>query len=282
MIYLIFSICCSVGVAAIFRYSEGKSIPRFGLLSVNYLIAVFISLPGSNFLSREAHKFESLLFAAVIGVLFVAGYILLMIAIKKLGIAIPVALMRLSAVLPTIGSIMFFSEIPEILQVMGIGLAFLSLPLAGQEKLDLRQWRKFFSKGFGWALVLFFSFGITEFALKVQTEVFPTVIISQFLLVIFSTAFLISMAIAIFQKTRFSTEPILLGILLGILNYFSTYLFIKALQLLPGIMVYPTNSIGIIILSTIIGFIIWKERLSKRNFYFLLLASVALVLIHQN
>lgn len=282
MIYLILSICCSVGVAAIFRYSEGKSIPRFGLLAVNYLIAVVISLPGSDLASGAFHGYVPLLFGVLVGILFVVGYILLMISIRKLGIAIPVALMRLSAVLPTLGSILFFSEVPKILQMAGIGLAFLALPLAGPEKMVRKEWRNFLSKGFGWALVLFVSFGFTEFGLKVQTEIFFQISISQFLLLVFSTAFLISTAIATSRRTRFSTNLVILGVLLGVLNFCSTYLFIKALQLLPGILVYPTNSIGIILLSTLAGFIFWKERLSAKNYLFLLLASVALILIHQS
>lgn len=282
MIYLIFSILCSVGVAAIFRYSEGKTIHRFGLLSVNYIIAVILSIPNSSLDSGIFYNYVPFLFGIGIGILFVAGYILLMISIRKLGIAIPVALMRLSAVLPTLGSIFFFFEIPAILQIVGISLAFISLPFAGKGKILKKDGRNFFAGGFGWAFVLFLSFGITEFGLKVQTEIFPQISISQFLLLIFSTAFLISIAITVYQKTRFSMNLILLGVLLGILNFFSTYFFIKALQLLPGILVYPTNSIGIIILSTLTGLIFWHERLNKRNYFFLILASIALILIYQN
>jgi multidrug transporter EmrE-like cation transporter len=54
----------------------------------------------------------------------------------------------------------------------------------------------------------------------------------------------------------------------------------RALQVLPGIVVYPINGVGTIMLSAITSMLLWKERLTRSNYAFLALASVALLLIY--
>ena len=66
----------------------------------------------------------------------------------------------------------------------------------------------------------------------------------------------------------------------GIINFFSSFFVMKALQVLPGIVVYPMNGIGTILMSAITSTIVWKERLTRNNYIFITLASVALLLIY--
>jgi multidrug transporter EmrE-like cation transporter len=53
-----------------------------------------------------------------------------------------------------------------------------------------------------------------------------------------------------------------------------------SIQGLPGIVVYPMNGIGIILLSAVTSMIFWKERLTLSNYIFIVVASIALVLIY--
>ena len=101
-----------------------------------------------------------------------------------------------------------------------------------------------------------------------------------FLTIIFFTAFLVSSIVAIFQKVTFSVSVIGYGVLLGVLNLFASYSLMRALQLLPGIVVYPINGVGTILLSALTSLILWKERLTRSNYAFIALASIALLLIY--
>jgi drug/metabolite transporter (DMT)-like permease len=237
----------------------------------------------------------------VIGILFVCSYVLMVLSIRRLGVTIPISLMRLSAVLPTFGSILFFAEVPNPLQWGGIVLAFLALPLASTEWLSLSNLVEVLQNGFGWGLLLFGVFGITNFIFKIQLEVAPLHNPYHFLAVLFPVAFFVSCFMLLRYKT-FTTqtgmEPradvttydeitpqssqriLLAGLILGTLNVFSNYFFMRSLQQFPGIVVYPVNGIGIILLSAITSLLLWQERLSKKNYVFIVLASLALFLIY--
>ncbi|GAK54918.1 hypothetical protein U27_01749 [Candidatus Vecturithrix granuli] len=301
MIFLLLSIICSVSIAHVFRYVQEKSLPMFGLFAVNYFVGFCVAVWGSD----EAfwRQWSPFLFVlgGIIGILFVCSYVLMVLSIRKLGVTIPISLMRLSSVLPTFGSIIFFAEVPSVLQFSGIVLAFLALPLATQESLSCSNLAKLFHNGFGWGLLLFGVFGVTNFIFKIQHEIVPLYNPYHFLALLFPVAFLVSCLMLLRYKTftaqtgmelrsdlttydeitpRSSRNILCAGLILGMLNLFSNYFFMKSLQQLPGIVVYPINGVGIILLSAVTSLFLWQERLLKKNYLFIALASLALLLIY--
>lgn len=280
MIFLLLSIICSVSIAHLFKYVEGRTIPTFGLFATNYLVGAAVAFSGSYQELLQTRSVPFILLGVTVGGLFVCSYILMIQTIRKSGVTIPVSLMRLSAVVPTFGSIILFSELPKTLQLVGILLAFLSLPLASEERIVFTNLMQIMDNGFGWGLMLFVVFGVANFIFKIQQELFPIANPYQFLAIIFVTAFLVSLSVAIRQKTQITKAVLGFGLILGVLNLFASYFLMRALQELPGIVVYPINGIGTIVLSAITSLILWKERLTKGNYGFIALASVALLLIY--
>lgn len=282
MIFLVLSVICSVSIAHLFKYVEGQSLPTFGLLATNYAVASLVALGGSY--QEESAFLRPIpfwLLGIVVGVLFVGSYVLMIVTIHKLGVTIPVSLMRLSAVLPTVGSIIFFAEFPQKFQVIGILLAFLSLPLTSEERLVFTNLTRILDNGFGWGLLLFVVFGIANFVFKIQRELFPMGNPFVFLAFIFPTAFLVAASLALRQKARMTKPVAAFGMVIGLLNLGANYSLIRALQDLPGIVVYPINGVGIILLSAITSLILWKERLTRSNYAFIVLAAAALLLVYQ-
>ena len=254
--------------------------PMFGLFEVNYVVGSAVAFWGCDETFWQHMSTRLIVLGLILGILFVCSYVLMVLTIKKLGITLPVALMRLSAVLPTFGSIMLFAEIPKSLQMAGIALAFLSLPLASQERLLLKNLFRVLHNGFGWGLMLFVVFGITNFTFKIQRELLPLENPYHFLAIIFPTAFLVSMMMVIRRNIPITKTVLKVGTVVGGFNLFSSYFFMKALQRLPGIVVYPMNGIGIILLSAVTSMIFWKERLTVSNYIFIVVASISLLLIY--
>lgn len=301
MIFLLLSILCSVSIAHVFRYVQEKSLPMFGLFAVNYFVGACGAVWGSDEGFWRQWSPFLLVLGGIIGVLFVCSYVLMALSIRKLGVTIPISLMRLSAVLPTFGSIIFFAEVPNALQFGGIALAFLALPLATQESLSCSNLVKVLHNGFGWGLLLFGVFGVTNFIFKIQYELAPLSNPYHFLAVLFPVAFFVSCLMLLRYKTftaQTGMEPrsdlttydeitpqsftsiLCAGLILGMLNLFSNYFFMKALQVLPGIVVYPINGVGIILLSAMSSLFLWQERLLRKNYLFIALAALALLLIY--
>jgi drug/metabolite transporter (DMT)-like permease len=280
MTFLLLSIFCSVSIAHLLKYVEGKPIAKFGLFATNYLVGALIALGGSYPAFQQIRIDPVMWLGVIIGGLFVCSYVLMTLTFKQLGVTIPVSLMRLSAVLPTFGSIIFFAEVPQPLQIIGIVLAFLSLPLTSEERLVFTNPGKILTNGFGWGLMLFMAFGTANFIFKIQRERFHTQNPYDFLLIIFITAFLISTLVALVQRVKLTPAALGYGVILGTLNVFASYSLMRALQVLPGIVVYPINGVGTIVLSAVTSMIFWKERLTRSNYAFILLASIALLLIY--
>ena len=280
MMFLLLSIFCSVGIAHLFKFVEGKPITTFGLFATNYFVGACIAVSGSYQEFQQIRTLPFILLGMLVGVLFVCSYVLMTLTIGKLGVTIPVSLMRLSAVLPTFGSILFFAEVPQPLQVLGIVLALLSLPLTSEERILFTNPKKILENGFGWGIMLFVVFGTANFIFKIQRELFQMNNPYYFLAIIFVTALVVSTGVAIYQKARITRYVIGYGVILGVLNLFASYSLMWALQDLPGIVVYPINGVGIILLSAVTSILLWKERLTRSNYAFIALASIALLLIY--
>ena len=279
MLYLGLAVICSVGIAVTFTYAQRARIAVFPLFAVNYTVATAGALIGSGASLHSVASPWPLLLGMVLGGLFVWCFWLFMQAVSRLGMTIPVALMRLSVVLPTVGSVLLFAESPDATQVAGMVLAFVALPLASREAPTRANLRVLISVGLGWGLLLFLSYGVTDFLFKVQQEILPAVRPYELLTVVFLTCLGITATVSLLRHERITGTTAGLGLLLGTLNLFSSYFFIRALGELPGIVAYPANGIGVILLSALVAVLLWKERLPRRNILSLLLASVALLLI---
>jgi len=101
---------------------------------------------------------------------------------------------------------------------------------------------------------------------------------------IFCTALLVGIGFLVYDYvkngTRFEFKSILAGIVLGVPNYFSIIFIFKALAANDeASFVYPVNHVGTILLSTMLGLLLFKERLQVRNWLGILLAVAAISLI---
>lgn len=279
MLYLIFSIMSSVSIAHIMKIIGLRKIPLWNTIAINYLFAVSISLYYTP-LSNLQQPLGSLAIGVFLGALFLGTFFLFAKSVNRLGVSISVSLMRLSAVIPTMGSIVFFSEDPATRQIAGIIIAFMALPYSAMEKPGANTIRQFRKNGLLLGMALFFAFGINDMGLKFETGLYPQVDNTTFLTIIFSVAFIFSVTVALIRREYLNFRTILTGLALGLVNYLSTLFFLLALRSLPGMVVYPVNGIGIILLTAISGFFLWKEKPATHNYIFFAMAILALLLIY--
>ncbi|MEG2871152.1 MAG: hypothetical protein RR875_06350, partial [Clostridium sp.] len=70
------------------------------------------------------------------------------------------------------------------------------------------------------------------------------------------------------------------GIMVGIPNYFATWLLLVALTKLPAYLVYPSYSVGTILVVSIISVFFLKDKMTRRQVYGCGLILAALVVLN--
>ena len=299
MVFLLFSIACSATIALIFKRSESKNRNRYALLTVNYLVAITVSLtlimqegwPFSGFDlwkiwpemwaalgETELANEESLAWAVTVGLgagfFFFAAFVYYQIAIRHHGMSIARAFQKMGAMLPMVLSLVLWRELPTSLQGVGIALAVASLTMVNMPRGDA-------GKALKPALLLVFLFGgMATFSNKVFQKYGMQDHKAVFLMVTFSTAFVFSLITLIIQKKPFGKKDLLWGVAVGAPNLFTSYFLIMALDSLPAAVVYPAFAAGAIVVVALVDLLVFKEQLSRVEKIAILLTIVALVLIN--
>ena len=102
---------------------------------------------------------------------------------------------------------------------------------------------------------------------------------------LFCFAGLIGTIILIFksfkEKFKCHIKTVLGGIVLGIVNYFSLFYLIKALQYngLESSTLFTINNVAIVMVSSLVGLLLFKESISNKNWIGIGLAVVSILLV---
>lgn len=280
----------------LFKLAERREFDRTALLTVNYaaaaLLAVALQDPG------QAESITPGLVALGVGqgVLFIVGFWLFSLAIRLAGMGLAAGVMRLSVVIPVVASWAIWGEMPAPLQFVGLALAAGAFVLVSRpaetatrgpvptpeaEPAGAPVPEASGAKTAGILALLFLSGGLVDTLMKAFDEGFAaTVDKSLFLLFVFGVAFAVGAAVVVATGIRTGEWPARAvwgwGILLGVINYGSADFLLRAVAELSGPVVFPANSVAIVLGAALLGWAIWKERLSRANLAGLGLAVVAL------
>ncbi len=279
ILFIFLAVVASSGLAMTVKTANAKGLPFGKVLATNYLVATLTPLITSG---GTISGFDSILIpglGVLIGSLYVLSLRLFDKAIVVMGLALPSALMRMSAILPTLGSLVFFHEQLNLYQMLGIVLAFSSLPLAGNDPIRFDRAVMFGFKGLKWGLLLFIVYGFASFIFKLHAEWTVNDDPRGFITVIFGTALVITSP-HFFKKSDQTKPALVCGGILGITNILATYFLVRALACLPGFIVYPSIGVGVIALTTLAGLYIWREKLRPANYVFLCMAGLAVLMIN--
>ncbi len=278
MLNLILSILSSLAISIILKVSETRGGRRSVVAGSSYISAAVLGLllaedPGAGL--------EPLwmLMGTAVGIGFVAGFMLQMKAIRRLGLAVSISVARIATLGPVVGAMIFYNEQPSPMQTAGIGvglLSFLLLKLAqrgrrhdGSHRADMGA--------VGLLALLFVVMIANDFSMKIVQE--AGIDFGSFLLFVFATAALICWGRVVILRTKVRRHDLLLGLLLGIPNYLSSWFLIRALKSLGAATVFPTVSAAGVVLTALVAVLFWKERPNRIAWIGIALAAVAVVLL---
>lgn len=282
MIFVALTILSSVLVSVILKINEGRDGHRLVVAGTNYVVAALLALLfGGTGSLGIGPKWIAISLAAGIG--FIAGFLILMIGLRRIGLAIPTSAARLSMLVPVTGSIVAFGEQPSPMQIAGIGAgvcAFVLLGLAqrtgGRSAMGPATTTLDF-RSIGILVSVFCIVGTTDFTMKSLQH--AGVNSDGMAFFIFVSAALCCWIPVIVRRTAIRRHDLLLACALAIPNYFSVYFLLAALRHLDASVVFPTVSAGAVVAITLVAVVFWRERPNRTAWVGILLAALAVMLL---
>lgn len=280
MIFLFFSICCSVTVAVLLKLARRYKIKIVQAVTWNYLFAIVLSL------IFYKPSFSELISAPINSVYIALGILLPVVfwflagSIRGIGIVKTDIAQRLSLFIPILASYFIFKEQFSAMKIAGLAVGFVAIFFTLYKKTAQKN------QGLNWLypILVFLGFGVIDILFKkiAQVTVIPY---TSSLIVVFILAFILSLAsilyLSVVKKQKLEFINFICGCILGFFNFFNILFYLKAHRAMadnPSI-VFAAMNMGVIIAGSLVGIFIFKEKLNKLNYWGLFLALMAIVLI---
>lgn len=277
MLFLLLAILGSSMVSIVMRISSGRIAANLSMLAVNYLVCSFLGAvyAGFDLWTWSTSGFAMMVGLGVIsGILYLAGFVMLQRSVQKNGVVLSSVFMKLGLLVPIAMSLVFFHEIPTLAQIAGFCIAVGAIILINLKKNSGHG-------DFGMGLILLLLLGGGCDAMSKVFEVVGNAALSeQFLFYTFLMAFLLCAALVIRSGERPGMREMMFGALIGIPNFFSAKFLLLALTKLPAVVVYPSFSVATLLVITLTGVAVFRERLSRLQWIAVAAIVAALVLLN--
>lgn len=265
MYYLLASIVCSVLVSVLLKVARKRKIKIEQAVAVNYIVAVTLTmLVLKPDLSNPAGFLPTWWLFAALGVLLPSVFVVMGKAVDSAGIVKSDAAQRLSLFLPVVASFAVFGEKLTEGRLIGIALAFVAL-FCLLWKSDGSKKSGSMTAQIGLLLGVWVGYGVIDILFKQVAK--SGTAFSGNLLVAFCLAAVLMFGYLFAKGTKWSKEGIFGGMLLGGLNFLNIVTYVSAHQVMSDnpTLVFAGMNIGVIVLGTLVGAWIFKEKISSIN-----------------
>ncbi|MFD0991904.1 EamA family transporter [Tenacibaculum geojense] len=284
MLYLILSILISSSLFVIFKLFDVFKINTLQAIVTNYLVAFTIgfSLSESSVEIQQIPSQPWFLGAVLLGFLFISVFNVMALTAQKNGLSVASVSGKMSVVIPIIFGVFAYNESLNFVKVLGVLLALIAVYLTSMKEVKLTNQKSYLL----YPILLFLGSGIIDTSIKyVETTFVPNGEVPIFSASIFLIAFCIGLCIVLYavliKKETFEFKNIIGGIVLGIPNYFSIAFLLKALKTkgLESSTLFTINNVSIVLLTTLFGLIIFKEKLLTKNWIGIVTAIVSIIIV---
>ena len=284
MIYLLLSILFSTSLFVIFKYFGIYKVDTLKAILVNYLVAFTLgfALAERSIPFAEIPSQPWFIGALFLGALFVSIFFVMALTAQKNGVSVASVAGKMSVVVPILFGIFLYHESVTLFKIIGIIIALIAVYLASVKE----EKNKVEGASILFPILLFFGSGTIDTTLKyVEVNFVPKGDVSIFSGSLFGIAALFGTLILIIKSIKkpeaFGMKNIIAGIVLGIPNYFSIVFLIKALQTdgFESSVLFTINNVAIVVVSTLVGLLLFKEKFSLKNKIGVALAIVGILLV---
>ena len=201
---------------------------------------------------------------------------------QRNGLSVASVAGKMSVIIPVIFGFYLYNENAGFQKITGIILALIAVYLSSVKS----ETKTKFSNNLLLPVILFIGSGIIDTSIKyLESNYVPEDGIPIFSAMIFGSAAFFGLFplgyLAFKKQLYFNLKSILGGIILGIINFGSIFYLIKALHFkdLESSTIFTVNNVSIVMLSTLLGLMLFKEHISKKNWIGIVMAIISIVLV---
>lgn len=282
LLFLILSILCSTLINLIFRWFKTYEIDKLQAIVINYFVCFIIGF----LFSADKQLFSYLgelwfSYCILLGFLFVAIFLAMAYTTDKISISVNAVSSKMAVVVPVLFAYFYVGEAISIWFIIGLVLSLISIFLISV-KANFIIPKKYYAL----PLIVFLGSGIIDTSLKIVQQNFDKQVdlASLSYSIFLGAVFAGTVVYSIYHRFNYSNialKHIKAGIILGIPNYFSIWFLLSAIQAfnLKSAFVFGINNVSIVLLSTLLSVVIFKEHLSSRNKWGLAMAAISILII---
>lgn len=266
-----------------FRQLPYYNIRNVNAISLNYFVCFLLGclLIGKIPFNAKTLQADWFPFAAYLSLCFIIFFNVNAITTQRVGMIITSIFQKLSLVFPVVVGVFFFGESLSLSNKLAIPLCIAAIILSNFPNRKALQNAARIRKYWYLPLLVLFGSGLIEVSLFYAQERekigFEGL---QFTSTLFGMAGLWGLLfLGLKKQLNFSRNEILGGIFIGVPNFFTIYLIIKALELgWDGSVLFPVNNVGTIFFTAVLGLLVFREKLSTANYAGLILALLSVLL----
>lgn len=287
LLLLIASIILTAWLTIAFKIAAHFGISNLQAIVYNYTVCVITgsfvngSFPVNNSLIQQPW----LPWALLMGCCFISLFNLAAFVVQKIGVAVATVAYKLSLVIPFVFSLYLYHEKSTALKIAGVALALVAV------WFTTRPQKGSPGKRVSWILwvmplLLFVGSGLLDTMIKyVQQAYINPANQNTYLITAFCVAATVGLLILLFlfitKRQKFSARAVVAGVCIGVPNYFSIWCLMGALKGYAGnsSAIIPINNMGIVLLTALVAWLGFKEKLSTINWLGIVLSLGAIALI---
>ena len=284
MLDLTLSILFSSLIFVVFKLYAVYNINTLNAIIVNYITACAVGLIfyEGDIDVRSLPDRPWLTGTLFLGILFIVVFNIMAKTSQKLGVSVASVATKMSLVIPVIAGVWVYDESLGTVKIAGIILALVAVYFASMKdsRLEISQ------RSLWLPVLLFLGSGIVDASIKfleeffVQPDEFP--IFSAAIFAAAASAGLVFVIVRSRSKGfNLKTRDVIGGIALGVPNFFSIYFLLRAFQFegLNSASIFTINNVAIVMFSTLLGIVLFREHINTRNWMGIGMAVVSIILV---
>ncbi|MFH0894050.1 MAG: hypothetical protein V2A54_06410 [Bacteroidota bacterium] len=280
MIFLLPAILTSTGILILFKLFEKRSISNLQAIAVNYVTAAvlgFIFFDHPDFSDVIAKNWFP--FSLISGITLFLVFIVYAVSTQKAGLSITSVSGKMSLIIPVICGVFLLDNTMPLLRMAGIILALLSFYLTLKKESGIKLQLSLLI----FPLLLLIGNGINDTILNYAQVKYAGEETGAFLSFAFLAAFvpcIVAVIVRLYLKKEvFKLVNVGAGLLLGMLNYFSTYFFMAGLNHVETGIFIPLFNAGVVLSGVTCGILFFREKMRSINIAGVFLCLCAILII---